>query len=76
MEKKLRRPNQCDRIVDYIKEHGSITAAEAYEHLNILRLAARISEIKDAGHNVSMELVHGKTKDGQPAQWAKYRIIG
>ena len=33
---------QCEKVLEYIKTHGSITAKEAYFNLGIMRLASRI----------------------------------
>lgn len=46
MRKKLN--SQCNRLVDYLNEHPKgITQIEALNELGILRLASRISELKD-----------------------------
>ena len=36
---------QCERIVEYIKQNGSITAREAMTDLGIMRLASRIADL-------------------------------
>lgn len=38
--------SQTDRVLDYMREHGSITAKEAYDYLGVERLSARIWEIR------------------------------
>lgn len=45
--------NQKSKILDYLKEHGSITSWEAYQELKITRLAARIHELKQAGYGIT-----------------------
>lgn len=40
-------PTQCQLILDYIEEFGSITPLEAMRDLGVYRLASRISEMKN-----------------------------
>ena len=40
------RPNQVQRILDYVAKHGSITQREADKFLGVQRLPSRISEMK------------------------------
>lgn len=43
------RPTQCDRIKKYIEDFGSITTLEAFTELGVVRLGARISEMRADG---------------------------
>ena len=38
---------QAQRVLRYMEDNGSITAAEAMEHLGVMRLAARIFDLTD-----------------------------
>ena len=40
------RPTQCERIKQYIEDFGSITTLEAITELGVVRLGARISEMR------------------------------
>lgn len=42
-------PTQCQLILEYIDEFGSITPLEAIRDLGVYRLASRISEMKKKG---------------------------
>lgn len=44
-----KRPTQCVRIQKYIEDFGSITTLEAFTELGIVRLGARISEMRSRG---------------------------
>ena len=35
--------SQCDRILRHLRDHGSITAIEAFSEYGILRLAAQVT---------------------------------
>lgn len=60
--------SQVAEILDYIEAHGSITTAQAWEELKIMRLAARIADLKKAGIEIVTEIhTNGKTR------WAEYK---
>lgn len=40
---------QTERVLAYMKEYGSITSLEAMNHLGVMRLASRISDLKRHG---------------------------
>lgn len=42
--------NQCLKIHDWLLEHGSITTAQAREHLDVMSPAARIMQLKQGGN--------------------------
>ena len=43
---------QHDQIINYMKEHGSITPYEAFLSLGITKLATRVSEMRRAGKDI------------------------
>lgn len=65
---------QTIQILSYMKEHGSITPMEAVQHIGCMRLAARISELKDRGYNIKTELKTVATRDGT-AKVASYSLV-
>lgn len=46
MSETHKRPKQTERVLDYMRRHGSITTLDAILDLGVLRLASRISELK------------------------------
>lgn len=54
---------QCERILDHIDKHGSITDEEARE-LKIHRLASRIHDLRRRGYNIVSETISGKNEYG------------
>lgn len=76
MSKKNERPNQVERILDYLSRHGSITQFEAISELGILRLASRISEMKDKyGIKIKSEMVEVTNRFGEKCRVARYTIL-
>ena len=69
------KDSQCDQILRYMEAHGSITAAEAMEHIGCYRLAARIADLRKAGHTIEAKVVTGKNRHKQAVNYAVYRLI-
>lgn len=65
---------QCEKILNYIEERGSITARQAYK-LGIMRLASRISDLRREGHLIKTEDIKVKNRDGSHSYIAKYSLI-
>lgn len=66
--------NQCERILKYIDDFGSITNAEAVIDLGIGRLASRIHELRVAGYDIRSERVKGKNRYGETTNFARYTL--
>lgn len=63
---------QNEMILKYITDFGSITPLEAYKELRIMRLASRISELKEKGYPIDSVMVKSKNRYGKPMRYAKY----
>lgn len=66
------KATQCDRIIKYMNEFGSITQLEAIRELACFRLASRINDIKRKGYNVRTERITLKNRWGEPVRIARY----
>jgi len=65
---------QCDRILQHMKDFGSITALEAMREYGIMRLASRINDLKKAGIEVKREMVTAKNRYGESVAFARYSL--
>ena len=65
---------QCERIIDYINKHGSITTMEAFHDLGITRLALRIHDLRDDGYQIKRETIRGKNRYGEPVHYMRYSL--
>lgn len=65
---------QCEKIVEYIREYGSITTMEAFTVLGITRLASRIHDLQSEGFNIEREIVKGKNRYGETIHYMKYSL--
>ena len=57
------RATQNKQVLEYLKENTGITPIHALKHLNIMRLSARIYDLRNEGHNITTTNVRhaGKT---------------
>ena len=69
------RVTQRDRVLQYIKDSGSITSWEAYSELGITQLGARIFELKDRGYNFEKERVNTKNRYGDQTHFDRYKLV-
>lgn len=67
-------PNQNQRILEYIKEHGSITPLEALQEKSVFRLASRISDLRKKGYNIVSEWVKVENKYGETCRVKRYSL--
>lgn len=61
-----------ERIMAYLREHGSITQAEATAELGCSRLGARIHELKRRGHDIRKSTETGINRFGETTRYARY----
>lgn len=66
------KPTQAQRVLEYIKEFGSITQIEALKDLGVMRLASRISNLKDMGFDIKSEVVSVKNRYGEKCYIKRY----
>lgn len=52
--------NQKTQVLEYIQKHGSISSYEAYAHLGITQLGARIDNLQKDGYVFEKEWVRIK----------------
>lgn len=66
---------QKDRIINYIREFGSISSWEAYADLGITQLGARIDQLKKDGYEFVTEWENKTNRYGEPTSYKRYRIV-
>ncbi len=75
-EKRLHRPTQCERIIQYLHDFGKITTFEAFTELGITRLGSRIFDLKEQGYTFKKTRVATKNRYGEKTHYDEYRLIG
>lgn len=67
--------NQRERVIEYMREHGSITPLEAFEKLGCMRLAAQIHRLRTLdGIKICAEQQEAKNRFGENVRYTKYSI--
>ena len=66
--------SQATDVIEYIRDHGSITTKQATEELGCYRLSGRIYDIKSWGIVVNKEMVTVKNRKGNDCRVAQYTI--
>lgn len=56
--------SQNKQVLDYMKNHGSITPLEALNHIGCMRLSARIWDLRKEGYNINTEQIKVKSRAG------------
>ena len=68
------KATQKQRIIDYIKQFGSISSWEAYADLGITQLGARIDPLKKDGYEFETEWESKKNRYGENTTYKRYKI--
>lgn len=71
MNKKLRHQ---DRVLNYIKEFGSITSAECFTELGIIDLPKKICLFQDEGYVFKKEPITKKNRYGDSTTYKRYSL--
>lgn len=67
--------NQQTRILNYMNKHGGITAAEAFQNLGVMRLSARIKEMRQDGVNIITQRMECRNRYGETVHFTKYKVM-
>lgn len=59
-------------IIDFMREHGSITTYEAFMELGITKLTTRISELRRGGFLIRERAESGVNRYGKPVTYNRY----
>lgn len=71
-ETKNCKPTQAERVLDYIREFGSITQLEALRDLGVMRLASRISDLRKQGFPIKSEIESVENRFGEKCHIKRY----
>ena len=66
---------QCELIIKYLEDFGSITPREAEDELGVMRLASRICDLRKAGYKIRKENANGRNRYGKKTTFARYSLI-
>lgn len=66
---------QCERVLKYMQDFGSINPQQALADLGVMRLGARIYDLKRGGYKISRRMAAGKNRYGEPVSFAEYSLM-
>ena len=69
------KTTQKDRILEYIRNFGSISSFEAYANLGITQLGARIDQRKKEGYELKTEWESNINRFGEKTDYKRYFLI-
>lgn len=75
MEKAEKKPTQCERIIKYIRDFGSISTWQAFSELGVVRLASRIYDLKEQGYVFKKERIFTNNRYGEKTHYDEYRLV-
>lgn len=64
---------QNEKVLNHMKQFGSITSMDAFMRYHITRLSARIWDLRAAGHVIDTDDVTISV-DGHPCTFARYTL--
>lgn len=72
MAKKI---TQKQRVLDYIKEFGSISRREGFIDLGIVELSSRIGELEGMGYRFERKTETSKNRYGETVSYTRYSLV-
>ena len=57
-----------------MQDFGSINPLQAMGDLGVMRLAARVGDLRKEGYQISRQMVAGKNRYGEAVSFAEYRL--
>lgn len=68
------KQTQCERLLEYLNKHDSITQIEALNELGIMRLASRVSDLNRQGYDIQRKMKVVKNRWGEYCCVAEYSL--
>ena len=68
------KERQTDKILRYMKLHGSITPIDALQSYGCMRLAARIADLRHQGVLITSTTETGLNRNGERVKYTRYSI--
>ena len=69
------KSTQCETVLDYMRQFGSITQLEALQDIGGMRLASRISDLRNQGDAIGRRIKTGKNRYGDSVSFAEYYLL-
>ena len=70
----MSKASQASKLIEYMEKHDNVTALDALSALGIMRLGARIYDLRRAGYEIKTTSVRVPTREGS-AVVAGYSLV-
>lgn len=67
------KPTQAQRVLEYMRQFGSITQMDALRDLGVMRLASRISDLRRDGYDIESKTEAVKNRFEETCYIKRYR---
>ena len=69
------KSTQCEKVLAYMKQFGSITQLQALQDIGCMRLASRITDLRQQGVAIGRRIKTSKNRYGESVSFAEYYLI-
>ena len=69
------KSTQCDKVLEYMRRFGSITQLQALQDIGCMRLASRITDLRQQGYAIGRRIKTSKNRYGDSVSFAEYYLI-
>lgn len=69
------KSTQCEKVLAYMRQFGSITQIEALQDIGCMRLASRIADLRQQGVAIGRRIKTGKNRYGDTVSFAEYYLL-
>ena len=63
---------QCQMLLDYLQQHGSVTGLQALIELGIMNYKGRIHDLRKLGYTIKTEYITRMNAHGEKKTFARY----
>jgi hypothetical protein len=68
------KSTQCEKVLEYMRDFGSITQLQALQDIGCMRLASRISDLRGQGYTIGRRIKTSKNRYGDSVSYAEYYL--
>ena len=66
---------QRNRVLEFLRSHGSLSTIDARHLIDVMHPAARVMELRRAGHAIATIWTHATTPEGGTHRVARYHLM-
>ena len=70
-----RLSQQCQDVLEYLDNHEWITHRDAEDNIGVMRLAARICDLRKQGHQIEDKWVLFTARNGRTGRMKAYKKV-